>query len=163
MSAGMAADMALKALLMALWQRKLIDEVMILSDQNGQFSSDDWQSFLRAHKLRGSMSQLGNSHENAAAESFFQLIKRERNKQNSTSLAKMQDVMCRLHRDVSQTKTAIQQLKWHLIMIYEEQYFMRLLGCLENPGRLNMTITQHMNTGSSSPHYQSGTAGPCQE
>ncbi|MDX9372533.1 integrase core domain-containing protein, partial [Salmonella enterica] len=33
---------------------------------------------LKSHGLEGSMSRRGNCHDNAVAESFFQLLKRER-------------------------------------------------------------------------------------
>ena len=49
---------------------------MVHSDQGSQFSSTDWQSFLKANQLVGSMSRRGNCHDNAVAESFFQLLKR---------------------------------------------------------------------------------------
>ncbi len=45
---------------------------------HSQFSSYDWQAFLKAHNLQPSMSRRGNCHDNAVAESFFQLLKRER-------------------------------------------------------------------------------------
>lgn len=48
------------------------------SDQDSQFSSDDWQNFLKAHNLTASMSRRGNCYDNAVAESFFQSLKRER-------------------------------------------------------------------------------------
>ena len=48
------------------------------SDQGSQFSSHDWQDFLKSHRLVPSMSRRGNCHDNAVAESFFQLLKRER-------------------------------------------------------------------------------------
>jgi putative transposase len=48
------------------------------SDQGSQYTSHDWQSFLKTHGLEGSMSRRGNCHDNAVAESFFQLLKRER-------------------------------------------------------------------------------------
>lgn len=51
---------------------------MIHSDQGSQFSSSDWQSFLKANNVISSMSRRGNCHDNAVAESFFQLLKRER-------------------------------------------------------------------------------------
>jgi putative transposase len=38
----------------------------------------DWASFLRHHNLVHSMSRRGNCHANAVAESFFNLLKRER-------------------------------------------------------------------------------------
>ena len=37
-----------------------------------------WAAFLRAHNLEHSMSRRGNCHDNAVAESFFNLLKRER-------------------------------------------------------------------------------------
>ncbi|POB00731.1 IS3 family transposase [Halopseudomonas oceani] len=78
MKPQMTSDLAIDALLMAVWRRKPKQEVMIHSDQGSQFSSGDWQSFLRANNLLGSMSRRGNCHDNAVAESFFQLLKRER-------------------------------------------------------------------------------------
>ena len=43
-----------------------------------QYSSSDWRSFLKVNNLIASMSRRGNCHDNAVAESFFQLLKRER-------------------------------------------------------------------------------------
>ncbi|WP_028957291.1 IS3 family transposase, partial [Sulfitobacter sp. 20_GPM-1509m] len=40
--------------------------------------SREWQVFLSQHNLEASMSRRGNCHDNAVAESFFQLLKRER-------------------------------------------------------------------------------------
>ena len=54
------------------------EKVLIHSDQGSQFTSMDWASFLRAHNLEHSMSRRGNCHDNAVAESFFNLLKRER-------------------------------------------------------------------------------------
>lgn len=71
-------ELAIGALLMAVWRRKPPQTVTVHSDQGSQFSSHDWQSFLVAHNLRPSMSRRGNCHDNAVAESFFQLLKRER-------------------------------------------------------------------------------------
>lgn len=48
------------------------------SDQGCQFTGHDWQKFLRDHNLLSSMSRRGNCHDNAVAESFFQVPKRER-------------------------------------------------------------------------------------
>ena len=72
------ADVVLQALLMAVWRRKPKNKVLIHSDQGSQFTSSDWASFLRAHNLEHSMSRRGNCHDNAVAESFFNLLKRER-------------------------------------------------------------------------------------
>ncbi len=70
--------LVLDALLMAVWRRQPKHSVIVHSDQGSQFSSHDWQDFLKAHNLEPSMSRRGNCHDNAVAESFFQLLKRER-------------------------------------------------------------------------------------
>ena len=78
MKPRMTSDLALDALLAAVWRRKPSGQLMVHADQGSQFSSSDWQSFLKANRLVGSMSRRGNCHDNAVAESFFQLLKRER-------------------------------------------------------------------------------------
>jgi len=70
MKPQMTSDLAIDALLMAVWRRKPKREVMIHSDQGSHSSSGDWQSFLKANNLLGSMSRRGNCHDNAVAESF---------------------------------------------------------------------------------------------
>ncbi len=74
----MTTDLALQALPAAVWRRKPKAKVMIHSDQGSQFTSRKWQLFLGRHNLEASMSRRGNCHDNAVAESFFQLLKRER-------------------------------------------------------------------------------------
>lgn len=78
MQSRQTTDVVLQALLMAVWRRKPKNRVLIHSDQGSQFTSMDWASFLRAHNLEHSMSRRGNCHDNAVAESFFNLLKRER-------------------------------------------------------------------------------------
>jgi putative transposase len=78
MGSRIDTELAMNALLMAVWQRKPKQPVMVHSDQGCQYSSHDWQSFIQAHGLIQSMSRRGNCHDNAVAESFFQLLKRER-------------------------------------------------------------------------------------
>lgn len=46
----MTSDLVLQALLAAVWKRKPGPGVMVHSDQGSQFTSDDWQSFLKAHQ-----------------------------------------------------------------------------------------------------------------
>ncbi|HJL53243.1 MAG TPA: IS3 family transposase, partial [Arenicellales bacterium] len=72
----------LNALLMAVWRRKPGSLVTVHSDQGSQYTSHDWQAFLDANNLQASMSRRGNCHDNAVAESFFQLLKRERIKRH---------------------------------------------------------------------------------
>ena len=90
----MTTDLALQALLMAIWRRKPNGPVTVHSDQGSQFTSREWQSFLAQHNLEPSMSRRGNCHDNAVAESFFQLLKRERIRRRtySTRDAARQDV-----------------------------------------------------------------------
>jgi len=76
--ATMTSDLVLQALLAAVWKRKPEPGVMVHSDQGSQFTSDDWQSFLKAHHMVPSMSRRGNCHDNAVAESFFSALKKER-------------------------------------------------------------------------------------
>ena len=78
MQSRMHMDLVLSALLMAVWRRKPKTKVTIHSDQGSQFTSHEWQAFLARHNLEASMSRRGNCHDNAVAESFFQLLKRER-------------------------------------------------------------------------------------
>jgi putative transposase len=78
MGSRIDTDLVLDALLMALWRRKPNASVLVHSDQGCQFTGHEWQAFLRDHNLVSSMSRRGNCHDNAVAESFFQLLKRER-------------------------------------------------------------------------------------
>ncbi|EMP2054349.1 IS3 family transposase [Enterobacter kobei] len=78
MQSRMTKDIVLNSLLMAVWRRNPQKQVLVHSDQGSQYTSHEWQSFLKSHGLEGSMSRRGNCHDNAVAESFFQLLKRER-------------------------------------------------------------------------------------
>ena len=78
MGSRINTDLVLRALVMALWRRQPKASVLLHSDQGCQFTSEDWQKFLKANRLVSSMSRRGNCHDNAVAESFFQLLKRER-------------------------------------------------------------------------------------
>lgn len=83
MQPQMHVDLVLQALLMAVWRRKPKNEVVIHSDQGSQYTSSDWQAFLKSRNLICSMSRRGNCYDNAVAESFFQLLKRERIKRKT--------------------------------------------------------------------------------
>jgi putative transposase len=78
MQSSLHTDVVLQALIMAVWRRKPAAGLLVHSDQGTQFTGHDWQDFLKAHGLVSSMSRRGNCHDNAVAESFFQLLKRER-------------------------------------------------------------------------------------
>jgi putative transposase len=72
------AESVIDALLMAIWRRRPTKKVLVHSDQGAQYTSKDWQTFLRDNNLEASMSRRGNCHDNAVAESFFSLLKKER-------------------------------------------------------------------------------------
>ncbi|WP_181360122.1 IS3 family transposase [Stenotrophomonas panacihumi] len=74
----MTSDLVLQALVAAAWRRKPGPGVLVHSDQGCQFTSSDWQSFLKAHRMVPSMIRRGNCHDNAVAESFFSVLKKER-------------------------------------------------------------------------------------
>ena len=71
-------ELVLQAVLMALWQRDRHESVILHSDRGCQFTSDDYQDFLKGHNLICSMSAVGSCADNAACEGFFGLLKRER-------------------------------------------------------------------------------------
>jgi putative transposase len=78
MQSRITKELVLDALLMELWRRNPKSQMLVLSDQGSQYTNHDWSAFLEAHGLQGSMSRRGNCHDNAVAETFFQLLKRER-------------------------------------------------------------------------------------
>jgi putative transposase len=78
MQARIDRELAINALMMAVWHRQPTTPVIVHSDQGCQYSSYDWQAFLKSNNLVPSMSRRGNCHDNAVAESFFQLLKRVR-------------------------------------------------------------------------------------
>ena len=93
-SPTMTSDLVLQALVAAVWRRKPGPGVLVHSDQGCQFTSSDWQSFLKAHRMQPSMSRRGNCHDNAVAESFFGALKKERIKRRiyPTRAAALSDV-----------------------------------------------------------------------
>lgn len=71
-------QMAMRALEMAIWQRRETAAVIVHSDRGTQFCSGDYQRLLRLHGLVSSMSAVGHCGDNAACEGFFGMLKRER-------------------------------------------------------------------------------------
>lgn len=70
--------MVLKAVMMACWQKSDRHQVILHSDRGTQFTSTDYQQFLKFHHILSSMSAMGHCGDNAAMEGFFGLLKRER-------------------------------------------------------------------------------------
>ena len=78
MSHRQTRELVLQAVLMAVWQRKDRTPVILHSDRGTQFTSDEYQQFLKDHGLVCSMSAVGSCADNAAVEGFFGQLKRER-------------------------------------------------------------------------------------
>ena len=78
MQSWMTKEVVLNVLPMAVWRCNPQRQVLVHSDQGSQYTSYEWQSFLKSHGLEGSISSRGNCHDNAVAEIFFLLLKRER-------------------------------------------------------------------------------------
>lgn len=100
------SEVVLQALHMAVWRRKPQNKVLVHSDQGSQFTSMDWASFLRHHNLVHSMSRRGNCHDNAVAESFFNLLKRERIRRRTHRTRDEAGRMCSITSRCSTTRRA---------------------------------------------------------
>ena len=68
------------ALLMAVYQRRPKDPVLVHSAQGSQYGSIDHLASMKEPNLEPSMSRRGNCPDNAVAESFFATFKKTRNK-----------------------------------------------------------------------------------
>jgi transposase InsO family protein len=76
--------LVLNALLMAVWRRRPQHAVIIHS---AQFSSHDWQDFLKANNLVGSMSRRGNCHDTQSLKVFFSYSSANVSNAESTTVA----------------------------------------------------------------------------
>ncbi|WEK43180.1 MAG: IS3 family transposase [Candidatus Sphingomonas colombiensis] len=70
-------DLALAALRKALVMRRPPEGLIHHSDRGSQYCSVDYQTELRRHGIRISMSGKGNCYDNAMVETFFKTIKSE--------------------------------------------------------------------------------------
>ncbi len=61
--------------MMAMWGRKLAQEVIVNSAQGSQYGIDNWKRICTANQLLPSMIRLGNCCDNPVAESFFSSLK----------------------------------------------------------------------------------------
>ena len=78
MKSTLAKCIVMDAILMAVWLRNPKEAVIIHSDQGSQYGSDEWTRFCSANNLIPSMSRRGNCYDNAAVESFFSSLKKEK-------------------------------------------------------------------------------------
>jgi len=73
----MRTDLVIRALMMALRDRKPKDSVIFHSDRGSQYTSLEFGSFCTRHGVTQSMGRVGSCYDNAVAESFFASLKKE--------------------------------------------------------------------------------------
>jgi putative transposase len=78
MSDTMTAQLVTDALMMAIWRRGKPDALLHHSDQDSQYTSEQFQRLIADNDVTCSMSRSGNFWDNAAMESFFSSMKTER-------------------------------------------------------------------------------------
>jgi putative transposase len=62
MDKNMDKYLVIGALLMAVYQRRPKESVLVHSDQGSQYGSSDYLAFMKEHNLKPSMSRRGNCH-----------------------------------------------------------------------------------------------------
>ena len=73
----MAKELVMKALSLALMQRKVKGGLLFHSDRGSQYTSKAFQNKLKNKNIISSMSRKGNCWDNACSESFFHTLKTE--------------------------------------------------------------------------------------
>lgn len=77
MDSRMPATLVKDALTMAIFKRRPGAGLLVHSDRGSQYASDSFQTLLKQHDFRCSMSRKGNCWDNAPSESFFHTLKTE--------------------------------------------------------------------------------------
>jgi putative transposase len=78
MAGRMTTELTLRALRMAIRQRRPGRGLIHHSDQGSQYTDRDYQAMLAAHGILPSMNAVGTWYDNAPMESFFGTLKSER-------------------------------------------------------------------------------------
>ena len=73
----MREELVLEAFTMAVSSRDIQADILLHSDRGVQYRGHEYQTALRSHGVRCSMSRKGNCWDNAAMESFFSRLKVE--------------------------------------------------------------------------------------
>lgn len=83
MKPSLLHELALDALLMAVWRRRPEETIIVHTDLGSQYDSDDWRRFCQANNLSPSMSWRGNYWDNAVAEYTFSSLKKSASESGS--------------------------------------------------------------------------------
>lgn len=78
MSPRQNRQLVVQTVLMAFRQWPARTSVILYSDRDCQFTSEEYQRFLEAHHVTCSISVVGSCADNEAAESFFGVLMRKR-------------------------------------------------------------------------------------
>ena len=78
MQSTMTSQLVTDALMMAVWRRGKLRQVLHHSDQGSQYTSEQFQRLLCQQSITCSMSRAGEVWDNSAMESFFSSMKIER-------------------------------------------------------------------------------------
>jgi transposase InsO family protein len=76
-STGLDTSLTLKALRMAIGERRAGPGVIHHSDQGVQYAAGEYVAELKSHGFEISMARTGNPYENVKMESFFKTLKYE--------------------------------------------------------------------------------------
>lgn len=72
-----SAKLTIQALQKAIWKRRPTAGLVVHSDRGSQFSSTEYQTYLKAWGYVSSMNRQGCCYDNAVMESFFHTLKME--------------------------------------------------------------------------------------
>jgi transposase InsO family protein len=77
MGRRMTAELMIQAFIMACMHRNPPEGVIFHSDRGSQYCSEAFRKCLSSHRMRQSMSRVGDPWDNAPVESFFKTLKSE--------------------------------------------------------------------------------------
>lgn len=114
MSPRQDRQLVVQAVLMAVWQRPGRTPVILHSDHGCQVTSDDDHPFLEVPHITCRLSAVGSCADNAAAESFFGVLQRERGNRRqyrtrAEARADIFDYIERWHNPRLRRRLAVQQ------------------------------------------------------
>lgn len=96
----LAARITVAALQLAIDRRQPPPGLVHHSDQGIQYSAEEYQQLMQAHKMIPSMSRPGNPYDNAFCESFIKTLKQE-------------EIYCRQYRDLDDLSAHLEEFIDH--------------------------------------------------
>src|SRR6056297_775834 len=114
-------QMVIRAVEMAVWQRRNTGTVILHSNRGSQFRSADYQRMLKVNDLICSMSAVGHCGDNAACEGFFGVLKRDRvshrrYRTRDEARVDLFDYIERFHNPRMRRRVAVQDQKFSALL-----------------------------------------------